>query len=182
MLWRWWKWFYTPAHALQSREILGQSRGTASPISWPWAVWVEAPWGEVKDALNPCRQQLQAPATVTAGFVELVITSKSLNIQASCCIQASILLEKLDAHGLKGCTSYWGENWLNGWAQRVVVNLNPAGGWSPVVSSGLSIRARPGFLSYGIQNRESPCRGPMFKKSLWLNYMKKIFNYGRELS
>jgi len=34
----------------------------------------------------------------------------------------SILLEKLAAHGLDGCTLHWTKNWLNGGAQRVVVN------------------------------------------------------------
>jgi len=34
----------------------------------------------------------------------------------------SILLEKLAAHGLGGCTLHWIKNWLNGRAQRVVVN------------------------------------------------------------
>jgi len=33
-----------------------------------------------------------------------------------------ILLEKLAAHGLDGCTLCWTKNWLNGRAQRVVVN------------------------------------------------------------
>jgi len=34
----------------------------------------------------------------------------------------SILLDKLAAHGLDGCTLRWIKNWLNGQAQRVVVN------------------------------------------------------------
>ncbi|KAK4822159.1 hypothetical protein QYF61_010420 [Mycteria americana] len=34
----------------------------------------------------------------------------------------SILLEKLAAHGLDGCTLHWVKNWLDGRAQRVVVN------------------------------------------------------------
>jgi len=34
----------------------------------------------------------------------------------------SILLEKLDAYGLDGCTLCWGKNWLYGQALRVVVN------------------------------------------------------------
>ena len=34
----------------------------------------------------------------------------------------NILVEKLAAHGLDGCTLCWVKLWLNGWAQRVVVN------------------------------------------------------------
>jgi len=34
----------------------------------------------------------------------------------------SILQEKLATHGLDGCTLCWIKNWLNGRAQRVVVN------------------------------------------------------------
>jgi len=33
-----------------------------------------------------------------------------------------ILLEKLAARGLDRCTLCWIKNWLEGWAQRVVVN------------------------------------------------------------
>ena len=34
----------------------------------------------------------------------------------------SILLEKLAAHGLDRYPLCWERNWLDGWAQRVVVN------------------------------------------------------------
>ncbi|GAB0209269.1 hypothetical protein GRJ2_003392600 [Grus japonensis] len=37
-------------------------------------------------------------------------------------ISHSILLEKLAAHGMDGHTLRWVNNWLDGWAQRVVVN------------------------------------------------------------
>ncbi|GAB0185355.1 mitochondrial enolase superfamily member 1 [Grus japonensis] len=37
-------------------------------------------------------------------------------------VSHSILLEKLAAHGLEGCMLCWVNNWLDGWAQRVVVN------------------------------------------------------------
>ncbi|GAB0189217.1 mitochondrial enolase superfamily member 1 [Grus japonensis] len=37
-------------------------------------------------------------------------------------VSHSILLEKLAAHGLDGCTLCWVKNWLDGQAQRVVVN------------------------------------------------------------
>jgi len=45
----------------------------------------------------------------------------------------SILLEKLAAHGLDGCTLHWIKNWLNGRAQRVVVN-GIKSRWWPVTS------------------------------------------------
>ncbi|KAK4827153.1 hypothetical protein QYF61_015107 [Mycteria americana] len=44
-----------------------------------------------------------------------------------------ILLEKLAAHGLDGCTLRWVKNWLDGRAQRVVVN-GVYSGWRPVTS------------------------------------------------
>ncbi|KAK4813354.1 hypothetical protein QYF61_026650 [Mycteria americana] len=37
-------------------------------------------------------------------------------------VSHSILLKKLEAHGLDGCTLCWVKNWLDGRAQRVVVN------------------------------------------------------------
>jgi len=45
----------------------------------------------------------------------------------------SILLEKLAARGLDGCTFCWIKNWLNGRAQRVMVN-EVKSSWRPVVS------------------------------------------------
>jgi len=45
----------------------------------------------------------------------------------------SILLQKLAAHGLDGCTLYWVENWLNGRVQRVVVN-GVKSSWQTVAS------------------------------------------------
>ena len=37
-------------------------------------------------------------------------------------VSYSILLGKLAAHGLGGCTLHWVKNWLDGQAQRIVVN------------------------------------------------------------
>ncbi|KAK4819016.1 LOW QUALITY PROTEIN: hypothetical protein QYF61_024132 [Mycteria americana] len=48
-------------------------------------------------------------------------------------ISHSILLEKLAAHGLDGSTLRWVKNWLDGRAQRVVVN-GVYSGWRPVTS------------------------------------------------
>ncbi|KAK4826229.1 hypothetical protein QYF61_006270 [Mycteria americana] len=48
-------------------------------------------------------------------------------------VSHSILLEKLAAHGLDGCTLRWVKNWLDGRTQRVVVN-GVYSGWRPVTS------------------------------------------------
>ncbi|KAK4809992.1 hypothetical protein QYF61_004899 [Mycteria americana] len=48
-------------------------------------------------------------------------------------VSHSILLEKLEAHGLDGCTLHWVKNWLDGQAQRVVVN-GVKSSWWPVTS------------------------------------------------
>ncbi|KAK4821913.1 hypothetical protein QYF61_004916 [Mycteria americana] len=44
-------------------------------------------------------------------------------------VSHSILLEKLAAHGLGGCTLCWVKNWLDGRAQRVVVNGVKSSWW-----------------------------------------------------
>ncbi|KAK4818826.1 LOW QUALITY PROTEIN: hypothetical protein QYF61_019863 [Mycteria americana] len=50
-------------------------------------------------------------------------------------ISHSILLEKLAAHGLDGHMLHWIKNWLDGWAQRVVVNGVKSSWW--LVTSGV---------------------------------------------
>ncbi|KAK4827799.1 hypothetical protein QYF61_021791 [Mycteria americana] len=56
-----------------------------------------------------------------------------LDFKAFDTISHSILLEKLAAFGLDGCTLCWVKNWLDGWAQRVVVN-GVYSSWRPVTS------------------------------------------------
>ncbi|GAB0181547.1 mitochondrial enolase superfamily member 1 [Grus japonensis] len=48
-------------------------------------------------------------------------------------VSHSILPEKLAAHGLDRCTLHRVKNWLDGWAQRVVVN-GVKSSWWPVTS------------------------------------------------
>lgn len=59
-------------------------------------------------------------------FVEVDLISylaESMNMMfKGATLPHSILLEKLTAHGLYGCTLCWVKNWLGGHAQRIVVN------------------------------------------------------------
>ncbi|NXH28869.1 RTJK polymerase, partial [Myiagra hebetior] len=48
-------------------------------------------------------------------------------------VSHSTLLEKLAAHALDRCSFHWVKNWLDGQAQRVVVN-SAASSWWPVTS------------------------------------------------
>jgi len=49
-------------------------------------------------------------------------------------VRHNILMEKVAAHGLDGCTLHWVKHWLDGWSQRVVVSrVNSS--WWPVTSS-----------------------------------------------
>ena len=48
-------------------------------------------------------------------------------------VSYSILLEKLAAYGLDRYTICWVKSWMDGWAQRVVVN-GVKSSWWPVTS------------------------------------------------
>ena len=60
----------------------------------------------------------------------------------------SILLEKLAAHGLDKYTLCWVKNWLEGWAQRVVVN-GDASSWQAVTHGALQ-KSLLGFRQFNI--------------------------------
>jgi len=55
-------------------------------------------------------------------------------------VSCNILLEKLAACGLDGCTFHSVKNWLGGWSQRVLVN-GIKSTWQPWCSPGLSFGA-----------------------------------------
>ncbi|GAB0181866.1 hypothetical protein GRJ2_000651900 [Grus japonensis] len=70
----------------------------------------------------------------------LMDEGKAVDVSLDCSkdfdtVSHSILLEKLAAHGLDGRMLRWVKNWLDGWAQRVVVNGVKSSWW--LVTSGV---------------------------------------------
>lgn len=101
-----------------------------------------------------------------------MVTSLMDEVEAVVCLgfskaldTVSLLSGKTGACGLDRCTVCWLKNWLDGWAQRVVVTeSHPAAGWPPAVSPGLPVGASPvqylyGWFGAGDQGHPQPvCR------------------------
>ncbi|KAK4828553.1 hypothetical protein QYF61_027522 [Mycteria americana] len=80
------------------------------------------PWvGSHAGAGGECKEEGAAETT-------LIKVKRYCNI-----LHLKMVVWKLAAHGLDGCTLRWVKNWLDGWAQRVVVN-GVYSGWRPVTS------------------------------------------------
>ncbi|KAK4822411.1 hypothetical protein QYF61_015100 [Mycteria americana] len=85
------------------------------------------------------RSCLTNPISLYGKVTRLVDEGKAVDVvyldfsKAFDTVSHSILLEKLAAHGLDGGTLRWVKNWLDGQAQRVVVN-GVYSSWRPVTS------------------------------------------------
>ncbi|PKU47486.1 rna-directed dna polymerase from mobile element jockey-like [Limosa lapponica baueri] len=86
--------------------------------------------------IEDCKQEFQKLLMNLDPFTPLKINeSKTDFSKVFDTISHSILLENLAVHGLDGCTLLWVKNWLDGWAQRVVVNGVKSSWW--LVTSGV---------------------------------------------
>ncbi len=65
--------------------------------------------------------------------VRLSVWSTWTSVRPFNTVPHNILMEKLAAHGPDGCTLHWVKRWLDGRAQRVVVN-GVESSWRPVTS------------------------------------------------
>ncbi|KAK4829888.1 hypothetical protein QYF61_007280 [Mycteria americana] len=98
--------------------------------------------GALSNLIYPCMltvTTLGIPVSTEEYVTRLVDEGKAVDVvyldfsKAFDRVSHSILLEKLAAHGLDGCTLRWVKNWLDGRAQRVVVN-GVYSSWQPVTS------------------------------------------------
>ncbi|KAK4833079.1 hypothetical protein QYF61_027741 [Mycteria americana] len=81
---------------------------------------------------KPTTEHVRPQRDCSSGYLR-VCTWANLRVCTWDTVSHSILLEKLAAHGLGGCTLHWVKNWLDGRAQRVVVSGVKCS-WLPVTS------------------------------------------------
>ncbi|KAK4832922.1 hypothetical protein QYF61_026565 [Mycteria americana] len=133
-----------PTYKKGQKEDPGNYR-TVSLTSVPGKVMEQIIWSAItqhvqdNQVIRPSHHGFMKGRSCLTNLISFCDKGKAVDVvyldfsKAFDTISHSILLEKLAAHGLDGRTLLWVKNWLDGGAQRVVVN-GVQSSWRPVTS------------------------------------------------